>query len=132
MKAELKARAKEACKRFDWWMKQKAITNTDKLVIALELCGVTKNLSAALRETEEQLGLTKIALDHKTTLLASCETALNDTEARLQVAVEALEAYAGDGALWFRNGDEDGVAHHICTDARKALAKIKEMEGSDE
>ena len=140
MKAELNARVEE--------YRGIAIGEMVGTVNGLEISNLIFDLSTALQEAENNLATMRVNTEKYRKFYAASEQRkiddklkiceleggnealqrqLHDTEARLQVAVEALEAYAGDGALWFRNGDEDGVAHHICTDARKALAKIKDL-----
>ena len=116
MKAELKAGVEE---ENDLWSRKRRLpTNGDHRRHTL-----INGLFTALQGVDEQLGLTKIVLDHKKTLLASCETALHDTEARLQVAVEALSRIEDE-----RCDNSDCDKQHIAT---LAIAKIKEMEGSD-
>jgi len=108
MKAELNARVEE---ENDLWNRKRRLpTNGEHRRHTL-----INDLSTALQVADEQLGLTKIALDHKKTLLASCETALHNTEARLQIAMEALSVV----------DDLDNIAYN-------ALCKIKEVENESE
>lgn len=48
-----------------------------------ELNTTLNKLHSRVKELEEELGLTKISLKHKTTLLESCEMALEDRDTRI-------------------------------------------------
>jgi len=66
----------------------------------IELCRYSSEIERA-NALEQELGITKIALEHKKTLLNSCETALAERDVFLDKANEMLNAvgytYLGDG-----------------------------------
>ena len=122
MNNELKARMEEAHRRFNWWMTQTAIGDTDKLLIAIELYGVTKNLSTALQEAYATMDRHR-----KQRMEGKLEHQLHGTEARLRVAVEAMQNASRMMQSASPLDEVDPLA-----EIEEALAKIKEMEGSDE
>ena len=112
MKAELKARVEEYYRQLrkgdDGY--PQPVTNSERLI---------NDLSTALQEARAE---SHDAMNRAQAMVGNLEQQLHDTEARLQVAVEALEVCKTNHEC--RGDYYDGWA-------TQALAKIKEMEGSD-